>query len=49
MLPHSFFPIPNPAKIGEYIGGGFELGITFARSLTTVILDFIGSLGKFIV
>jgi hypothetical protein len=48
MNPHSFFP-PDPTKIGEYIGAGFELGTKFAQALVTVITDFIGSLGKFLV
>ncbi len=48
MIPHSLFP-PDPTRIGEYIGAGFELGVAFAQGLVTVITDFIGALGKFMV
>jgi hypothetical protein len=45
--PASLFP-PNPAKIGEYIGAGFQIGLDFAKALTDVIVTFIGSIGKFL-
>ena len=48
MSPESFIP-PNPAKIGEYIGAGFEVGLNFANALSTLIIEFIGSIGKLIV
>lgn len=46
--PQSLIP-PNPAKIGEYIAAGFELGISFAEALTTAIFEFISALAQFMV
>lgn len=46
--PMSLFP-PDPTKIGEYIGAGFKLGTDFAAALTTLILEFVGSIGTFVV
>lgn len=48
MTPDSLIP-PDPTRIGEYIGAGFELGLDFANALTTLIIDFVGAIGKLIV
>lgn len=46
MIPHSFFP-PDPTRLGDYLAAGFKLGSDFALALTTVIVNFVSSLGQF--